>query len=550
MCHNANNFGESMQLQHIQINLNDVRVFAIPDTTPNSIWGCFVMMLHDFKEIKLPRIQNCQSLQGRLYLPEFSILHPKIHALEIEHLFSKNPHIFHPEFGLFELQTPLDWSEVLEIPLAGSNEIIAPCRTPEYPSTILKIEVKAIPPEELLKNLEQKVVPKKRSFKDEALNGKEKIRYNLLKSIFKPSKENKGKGIRIKDWFKPVAYGMRSFLPKGKEQLQNMAQDFEDLEKRNESEMNKLLNMLKNNPEEALKYAIPIDFNGTSRGGNAGLFKLGRQWGVFNLFGSNRNYGGGSGYISLKDEAVARLQNQYNESAKNFIADNKYDKAAFIYLKLLNNPYLAAKTLEDGQLYPEAASVYLKSVNSKHKAAECYEKGRMTTEAINLYKELAMHEKVGDLYTGLSNEKEANVHYNYVVVNYKEDHKYLKASMILRSKMKNPAAAQELLLTGWLENRDPFNCINNYFNAIEEETELMQEIERIYKNHTDDDNITLFLKALRFEFKKSDALAKQTKEIAYQIISEQAAYHPKIVSELTAFNKDGMITKDIMRFKR
>ena len=31
------------QLQILEIDINTVPVFAIPDTSPNSIWGCFVI---------------------------------------------------------------------------------------------------------------------------------------------------------------------------------------------------------------------------------------------------------------------------------------------------------------------------------------------------------------------------------------------------------------------------------------------------------------------------------------------------------------------------
>lgn len=536
------------KLQQLQIELKEVQVFAIPDTTPNSIWGCFVMMLSGYKEVKLPGIQNCQSLQGRLFIPEFSILHPKLHALEIEQLFLRNPHIFHPEFGLFELETPLDWSEVLEIPLAGSNEIIAPYRTPEYPSTILKIEVKAIPPEELLKDLEQKVVPENRSLKEDALNWKEKLKYNFLKPLFTSSENSKGKPTGVKSWLKPIANAMKSFFPKGHKKLETLTQDFQDLEKRNQSEMNKLLNLFKNNPEEALKYAIPLDFNGSSRGGDAGLFKLSRQWGSFSLFG-NHNRQSSGGYVQFHDEALQRLQSQYQQAASNFIKEKKYDKAAFIYMKLLKSNHLAAQTLENGELYSEAASVYLKHLSNKQKAAECYEKGRMTSDAIGLYKELKMNEKVGDLYLSLNKIDDANLHYKIVVDQYKVEHKYLKASTILRLKMQNPHAAQETLFTGWVENKDRFNCLKNYFNGIENVTELSNEIDRVYKNHTDEENRAEFLKALKYEFRKDEKLAKQTKEIAYEIVSEIASYNPKILNELTAFNKDAMITKDITRFK-
>lgn len=536
------------QLQALQIDLLTSPVFAIPDTTPNSVWGCFIALEQSISiDYQTQNVQFCQSIQNKLFIPEYSVLSPKLNCAEIDKLFAKNPHIFHPEFGLFELENPIVWEELLEMNKASSFRITTPAIKSFCPQYIRKIEVKALSPDEMLKSVEDKIFPKKESFEDEPLNWTEKIKYNLLKLLYKTTKaENGDSQIETASWLQNLESFLKRTLPNSKKVIGELESDFRDLEKRNSSEMEKLMNLFKKNPEEALKYAIPIDNEGTNRGGNKGTFTMSRRWKSFNLFG---NYSMGTGNTLIQDDSMYKLQQQYNQSATNFIKEKDYEKAAFIYLKLLKNNQMAANSLEDGKLYPEAAAVYLKYLNNKEKAASCYEKARMTSDAIHLYKELNMNEKVGDLYISINNQKEANQHYNYVLENYKATCQYVKAALLLKNKMNDGNTAQEMLLNGWREQKDSFNCLSNYFENIGDLKILSREIDKIYVNHIDENNKAEFLKVLKNEHKRDPLLAIQTKGIAYEIVSHLATENPNILNELPAFNKDTQLTRDISRYK-
>lgn len=219
-------------------------------------------------------------------------------------------------------------------------------------------------------------------------------------------------------------------------------------------------------------------------------------------------------------------------------------------MKLLKEYDTAARTLEDGGLYQEAASVYLKYNKNKSKAAECYEKGRLFKDAIALYKELKQDEKVGDLYLEI-NQRASAMHYYQQVVDYHCDNRqYLKASRICRHKMDDVTAAQRLLLQGWEANIDAYNCLNNYFNAIEDTKLLRSEIQRIYSNDVTTPKQVIFLTAIKHEYKRYVSLKPFIKEIAYKIIVDRAQQHHDVVGELQFFNKkDQQLHKDISRFK-
>lgn len=432
----------------------------------------------------------------------------------------------------------------MTIPETKLLRISEPSESSFIPEKIKRLEIKALPPDEFLKAMEEKVFPKKESFKDERLDWKEKIKLPILRALLTSKSKNK---VNDKGEISHINKMITKLFPDQKwiEKLEN---DLEDLERRNSSELEKLMSLFKSNPMEALKYAIPLDSDGISRGGNTGSFSMSKRWNSLNPFGSSSPYSSGGSAV-FTDDSYYKLQMQYQKTAEKLIQDKEYSNAAFVYMKLLKNNHKAAETLEKGKLYSEAASVYLKYLQNKSKAAECYEKGHMTTDAIELYKELKLYEKVGDLYITQNNRGMANEYYHRVIDEYKIKNNFVKASLIFRKKMNDCISAQGLLLEGWRNNSDAFNCLNNYFANIEDLQVLVREIENIYINETSPDHKDSFLKALKYEYRKDKSIEVRIREMAYELVSDRAAKNPEIVTELKNFNSDQSLTKDIIRYK-
>ncbi|GAB2813576.1 hypothetical protein [Ferruginibacter profundus] len=541
------------QLQNLDADIQQLPVYAIPGTTANTLWGCFVPLPQNSRQQKpLNANEPCQLVYNTLYIPQYATLYPTLHAAEVSKLFSATPHIMHPEFGLVALDTPIAWSELLALPATAAVTITTPAAGAFIPENIRRLEIQPLPPEELIKAMEATAFPEKKSFNDKPLNWAEKIKLGLLKTLFSssPRQGNTGEkdGKEKTGLMKMLEKIGNKILPADSKWVNNLVQNLEDLEKRNQSEMEKLMALFKNNPDEALKYAIPLDNEGTNRGGNAGLFELNRRWGNFDLFGRS-SQSGGSGNLVFGMDSYQKLQQQYNKTAEDLVAKKDYQKAAFVYMKLLKNNHMAAKTLEDGKLYPEAASVYLKYLQNKNKAAVCYEKGQMYTDAIGLYKELKENEKAGDLYLLQQKKPEAFEQYQLVADEHISCGRYVKASLLYRNKMNNAAPAQELLLKGWRTDKDAFNCINNYFKNIEDPKLLLQAIENVYAKDTTDHNKPVFLTALKYEQQKDGAVTNRTTEMAYEIVAHLAVTNPDIVSELKNFNDDQSLVKDVLRYK-
>ncbi|MDF2831142.1 tetratricopeptide repeat protein [Chryseobacterium indoltheticum] len=265
--------------------------------------------------------------------------------------------------------------------------------------------------------------------------------------------------------------------------------------------------------------------------------------------GNSSGKKGGGGNFYLENSLFDRIRNQYEELAEKYIAEKDYTRAAKVYMNLLNDNYRGAKTLEDGGLYNEAAVIYLKKLKNKSEAASCFEKAKQYQKSIELYKELEQKEKVGDLYMQINDTKNANSYYQMVVDDYVNNDQMVKASLIYRKKMDVPEKAQKILLQGWEENKDAFNCLNNYFVNINNVEDLKHTIQNLYLKTPSDKKI-IYLEAMKHEFKKDLKLQKTTRNIAYEIIAENIENHSSIINELKHFNpKDEVILKDISRYR-
>ena len=265
--------------------------------------------------------------------------------------------------------------------------------------------------------------------------------------------------------------------------------------------------------------------------------------------GNSSGKKGIGGNFYLENSLFDRIRNKYEELAEKYIAEKDYTRAAKVYMNLLNDNYRGAKTLEDGGLYNEAAVIYLKKLKNKSEAASCFEKAKQYQKSIELYKELEQKEKVGDLYIQINDTKNANSYYQMVVDDYVNNDQMVKASLIYRKKMDVPEKAQKILLRGWEENKDAFNCLNNYFVNIKNVEDLNHTIQNLYLKTPSDKKI-IYLEAMKHEFKKDSKLQETTRNIAYEIIAENIENHSSIINELKHFNpKDEVILKDISRYR-
>lgn len=538
------------EIQYIGFSLDQVKAFPVPGNVPDSVWGCLIEFIGERHSIDVGRNVFCQCMNDLLFIPERTMLFPQLSREEVGKLFSEKKHLFHPEIGLAALEEQIDWQELVLVNAPLIKDIRQPAPSIFLPKQIRNFQIRPVELEEVLKQMDEKIFPKQEKFKEQPLNPFEKLKLFLYKRLFlkKQSTADDGQSsIENKPRFAQFEKLSKLFTKKADQWADKLQADFEDLERRSQKHVDRLMELLKKNPEEALKYAIPLDSDGVSRLRGVSSFSLEKRWFDFSLSRNNSNSTGPRAIMS--GDSFIQLQNQYINTAQELVKQKDFKKAAFVYMKLLKNYPMAAQTLEQGGYYPEAASVYLKYCHNKQKAAACFESANMTDNAIELYKELYEDEKVGDLYYALHKKKEALFYYQKVADQHERIFRCVKAALLYRNKMGNEEAAQKVLLKGWHANKDAFNCLNNYLANVRDEKQLWIEIQQLYAD-TDAYNKETFLRVLQYEYNKDNELAEGIKDMAYEIIAEQAKVNPSIVSELKAFNKtDKQLIKDTLRFK-
>jgi tetratricopeptide (TPR) repeat protein len=537
-----------IELQQMNVSLEDSDCYPVPGAVANSLSGCLVILKREINF--LHKHTYYQNIRHHIFIPENATLFPQLNTEEIDKLFPDAIYIFHTDIGWASLPEKVDWAQLLAFNETEAIAINAPKDGPFIPSAIKRLEVRALSPDEALEQLGNEMFPDNGRTMDKPLNLLEKIGLGLLRPLFNtgnsPTDEpSERSGImKMLDNFTKLVTG------KSNNWVDKLEENYNNLEERNKDEIQKLMDLFKRNPEEALKYAIPIDNTGSNRGGFLSGFNMMQRWSSFSLGGGGGfGYSGGGGNAILPDNTVRLLNEQYRRTAQDLIKNGDHEKAAFVYLKLLKDAPLAADTLENGGLYAEAAALHLKYNNNKKKAAECYAKGKMYSQAIELYKELNEHEVTGDLYMLISRREDAFEYYGMVIEAHQTAGKYIAASLLYRNKMNDVTSAQGMLLDGWKQNHDGFNCLNLYLNNIQDIAALEAEINRLYEQDVDDQKKETFIHILKHEHEKHETLRERTKEIAYEIVAEQSDNNPAIISTLGFFNKDENLMRDITRHK-
>jgi tetratricopeptide (TPR) repeat protein len=659
------------EIQRMDIILKEVAIYPIPSSVVNELYGCLIVFKNLPKEIDFGQNILFQKIHNKLFIPENSIVTPAISLSEMEQVFSEHFHIFHPNFGLVELENEVNWKEIISDIEEVPAKIIVPAKSVLVPKAITSLRIE-VDEEAILKQLEtpetekeilenlpfdmkkvlsgnQKEMDKFLSYLDKhpemALqlgipldvmntsrgdasgrfsfdkkesrwfnfgnffgNGKSSSTYNTSGSgsgTFGNFDSDSSKNFRygfLKIIFilfiliKVVNFGLIGEILKWlfvigivvgvlyyifKLKNENSDNEYAKVPNYSNNESSRYINYNSSKKSSWDNYFVAIivaiiigmsflfvKFIGSDiidKSISPIVYLLGYFILVFlviffvvNLFNNlEKNFSNrylsrsNSGNAALLDsDRFSSLHAKYEKLALDFISKHEYEKAAHVYLKLLQNKLKAAQVLENGKLYQEAAIVYLTHCQDKAKAAECYEKGKAYKEAIALYKEFNMIEKVGDLYVLMNQKKTADEYFYKVADDYKANFQYVKASLILRNKVGNISQGQDMLLEGWRSNRDAANCLNNYFYNIDNEKQLKKEIFRVYNHETAHESLELFLTVIKKEYEKSEDLKVLTKDIAYEIVEKRIHKNPQVASELIFFNKmDKNITKDVMKYK-
>jgi tetratricopeptide (TPR) repeat protein len=233
------------------------------------------------------------------------------------------------------------------------------------------------------------------------------------------------------------------------------------LERLREQEMNRLLNLFKDDPDKALSFALPLASTGLSRGRADNGAQLSQRNPLFNL--SLLGGGAPSSTWVASNELYTQLRNRYLEMARSAIARRDFQKAAYIYAHLLADLPSAANVLKQGKFYREATAIYRDHLKNPIQAAACLEEGGLLQEAAVLYLNQGRYLKAGDLYEKIGNAGRAQECWRKEMMTCKDQKNWVGAAEIQESRLKDPQGAAVLLLDGWRVGIQHKECLRAYF---------------------------------------------------------------------------------------
>jgi len=271
--------------------------------------------------------------------------------------------------------------------------------------------------------------------------------------------------------------------------------DLEDWASRNlerpgrppQRDFGQLLDLLRTDPDEGLKYALPLGDHGAKGRGAApdageggGLARRNVDFDLGNLLGG----GGRVGKWSLPSEDYAALHRAYRDSANRELNLGRYRRAAYILAHLLGDFAAAANALQQGHHHRDAAVLYRRKLNDPGRAAACYADGGLFEEAIQLYEELGNHEELGRLYGELGREDAAREAWERAVQARNDRSEFLRAGVLVERELGDLERARELFQAGWPQSADAAACLRAELRLAIRENDFERLASRIEEIRT------------------------------------------------------------------
>ena len=529
---------------------SELEAYAVPRSIRDlHVAGLLLIYRNGNFPVQVELREAYQCLGSSLLIPQYASMSPQVEPEEWKNLVVYDWHFYHPGIGMvgFNRSDRVQLSDLLRYPVATQQDWSLAQLGPSPHPPLRQISVQPSTVQEMFANV---VSVGDKSIKD------------LLKKAPKDDKESDDLRLTLLNGLdnllnkrpKIQKGESQSLLGKWLDQLQQrILQNIEDLRKQRDDEINRLLKLFQENPDEALRYSIPLNSPYEGRGIAPPSGQLGRRDPLdFNLSG----LGGGAARDNWELDAARRtaLHQHYLKVANQKIAEGDFRKAAYIHAHLLGDFHTAAKVLEQGKHYHEAAQLYLDHLKNPGQAARCFEQAGLYSAAIPIYLELGEHEKAGDLYTLIDQIEEAKLLYQVCVEAALNRADYLDAARLYQGKLNDDTRAKSTLLNGWQQNQSPLACLNRYFDFFQQDSnaEFDREVQAIYQTQVKPMQQSTFIEVLKVIGKNTQRRGDLplTRDIVYRIVSKELLSGN--LSHLSLLNtfvpKDRLLQGDASRF--
>lgn len=418
----------------------------------------------------LPNVHGYRYAGTRLLIPCDADLHPPVSKTEMDAMLHHHLTVMHPAIGLvgFEETDCVRVSDLLgRLPERATNFSWA------HPGHIIQERLHAITAmpvprvEVLFDDIRKEIgsqhgqdLPETPEEAEESGVGhwRKQMRLKFLDALKSLSK---GKGVK----------------PAWKQRLEAWTQDRIDaLRKDQERELKRLLHLLKTDPDEGLKYALPLT-GGQGRGTAPPASKLSKRDTDFTL-GNLRGGNPGSPWV-IDWQKHYDLSRRYREAANRELRLGRFRRAAYIYAELLKDYRESANVLRQGKHFREASVLYLKHLGDPLEGARCLREGGFLLEAITIFENKKRFETVAELYAELGNESESARFYRLAVSRCVAHGHTVKAATLLERYLGCPEEAIALLQKTWPRANDAGVCLEHELGLYERCGQLELRLRRI-----------------------------------------------------------------------
>ncbi|HEX7449137.1 MAG TPA: hypothetical protein VF306_16405, partial [Pirellulales bacterium] len=228
-------------------------------------------------------------------------------------------------------------------------------------------------------------------------------------------------------------------------------------------EIDRLLHLLDVDPDQGLRFALPL-----TGGGHRGLASPGARLPERKIgFLLSRLGGGGPAdhWFTGYDHQL-RLQRRYRELAQREMELGRHRRAAYILAELLGDLRSAASALEQGRYFHEAALIYRDKLDEPWAAARCFEHGGDFDEAVRIYVERGELETAGDLLVIIDRAAEAAELYRQAVAKARNAGDYERAARLLEENLHSVDEATETLAAAWPHSAQAGTCLRSLFKLF------------------------------------------------------------------------------------
>jgi hypothetical protein len=236
------------------------------------------------------------------------------------------------------------------------------------------------------------------------------------------------------------------------------------LEQDRHRELHRLLDLLEKNPEEGLRYAIPLAAL-LHRGRGTPSARLSRRGLDFNL----GRLGGGQAadFWNVPENLRASLAKSYREKAMRELKLGRHRRAARIFAELLGDFAAAADALKQGRHYREAALLYRERLRNPIAAADCFAEGGLLAEALAIYEEHSRWLTAADLYARLGDRAAEHAAVRRAVEAHRVAGDTLSAATLIETRLGEADEALALLKSAWPDGRQSLACLEESFALLE-----------------------------------------------------------------------------------